>query len=95
MLTPDDVDMDKIRDSKWVHVSGFTMSTNQNSAEAVYKMVREVSADTKVCFDPNIRPEALSVEQIKELCGPVVKRANIIFPSKSEAMMFTGAATDD
>ena len=22
MLTPDDVDMDKIRDSKWVHVSG-------------------------------------------------------------------------
>ncbi len=95
MLTSDDVDMDKIRDSKWIHVSGFTMSTNQNSAEAVYKMVREVSAETKVCFDPNIRPEALSVEQIKELCGPVVKRADIIFPSKSEAMMFTGADTDD
>ena len=94
MLTPDDVDMDKIRD-KWVHVIGFTMSTNQNSADAVYKMVREVSKDTKVCFDPNIRPEALSVEQIKELCGPVVERADIIFPSKSEAMMFTGAATDD
>ena len=89
------VDMNKIRDAKWVHVSGFTMSTNQNSAEAVYKMVREVSEETKVCFDPNIRPEALSVEQIKALCQPVLERADIIFPSKGEAMMFTGAATDD
>ena len=95
MLTPDDVDMNKIRDAKWVHVSGFTMSTNQNSAEAVYKMVREVSEETKVCFDPNIRPEALSVEQIKALCQPVLEGADIIFPSKGAAMMFTGAATDD
>ncbi len=95
MLTPDDVDLDKIRDAKWVHVSGFTMSTNQNSADAVYKMVKGVSKETKVCFDPNIRPEALSVEQIKALCQPVLERADIIFPSKGEAMMFTGLPTDD
>lgn len=94
-LTPEDVDMEKVRSSKWVHVSGFTMSTNQNSADAVYKMVQGIPAETKVCFDPNIRPEALSVEEIKALCGPVVERADVILPSKSEAMMFTGAASDD
>ena len=30
ILTADDVDLDKIRDAKWLHVSGFTLSTNQN-----------------------------------------------------------------
>ena len=95
MLTPDDVDIEKLKGTKWIHVSGFTMSTNQASAEAVYKMVREMPSETKVCFDPNIRPEALSVEEIKRLCMSVLERADIIFPSKGEAMMFTGAATDD
>lgn len=95
MLTPEDVDMEKLKGAKWLHVSGFTMSTNQASAEAVYKMVREASPETKVCFDPNIRPEALSVEEIRRLCMPVLERADLILPSKSEAMMFTGAASDD
>ena len=95
MLTADDVDLDKIRDAKWIHVSGFTLSTNQNSAEAVYKMVKGVSKKTKICFDPNIRPEVLSVEQIRSLCYPVIQRADLIFPSKGEAMMFTGESTDN
>ena len=95
MLTPDDVDIEKLKGTKWVHITGFTMSTNQDSADAVYKLVRELPADTKISFDPNIRPEALSVEQIKELCGPVIERAGLIFPSKGEAMMFTDEADDD
>ena len=95
MLTPDDVDIEKLKRTKWVHITGFTMSTNKNSAEAVYKLVRELPEDTKISFDPNIRPEALSVEEIKALCGPVIERASIIFPSKSEAVMFTGEPDDD
>lgn len=95
MLTPDDVDIEKLKGTKWVHITGFTMSTNQNSADAVYKLVKELPEDTKISFDPNIRPEALSVEQIKALCGPVIERASIIFPSKSEAVMFTGEPNDD
>ena len=95
MLTPDDVYIEKLKGTKWVHITGFTMSTNQDSADAVYKLVRELPADTKISFDPNIRPEALSVEQIKELCGPVIERAGLIFPSKGEAMMFTDEADDD
>ena len=71
------------------------MSTNRDSAEAVYKLVRELPENVKISFDPNIRPEALSVEEIKKLCGPVIERAGLIFPSKGEAMMFTGAGTDD
>ena len=94
-LNPDDVDIEKLKDTKWMHITGFTMSTNQDSADAVYKLVKELPENVKISFDPNIRPEALSVEEIKKLCGPVIERASLIFPSKGEAVMFTGAATDD
>ncbi len=95
MLTPDDVDMENLKETKWVHITGFTMSTNQDSAQAVYKLIKELPEETQVSFDPNIRPEALSVEEIKKLCGPVIRRASVIFPSKGEAAMFTGAAGDE
>ena len=95
MLTPDDIPIGKLKGTKWVQISGFTMSVNQNSADAVYKLVKELPEDTKISFDPNIRPEALSVEEIKALCRPVVERASLIFPSKGEAAMFTGLPDDE
>lgn len=95
MLNVEDVDIEKLKGTKWVHITGFTMSTNEDSAKAVYKLVRELPKDTRISFDPNIRPEALSVEEIKKLCMPVIERARILFPSKGEAMMFTGAASDE
>lgn len=94
-LNPDDIDIEKLSGTKWVHVTGYTMSVNQDSADAVYKAVKELDDRTKFSFDPNIRPEALSVEEIKKLCGPVIERASVIFPSKTEAMMFTDAPSDD
>lgn len=91
----DDVNIEKLSGAKWVHLTGFTMSTNQDSVDAVYKMVKELPENVKISFDPNIRPESLSVEKIRELCGPVIERASIIFPSKGEAIMFNGTETDD
>jgi len=95
MLTIEDVDIEKLKGTKWVHITGFTMSVNQASVEAVYKLIRELPADTSISFDPNIRPEALSVEEIRKMCAPVIERASLIFPSKTEAMMFTGAKSDE
>lgn len=95
MLTAEDIDVDKLRGTKWLHITGFTMSVNQDSANAVYKLMKELPNDTKVSFDPNIRPEALSVDEIRELCKPVVERASVIFPSLTEAGMFTGEKDDE
>ncbi len=95
MMTRDDIDIEKLKGTKWVHITGFTMSINQDSTDAVYKLMCELPAATNISFDPNIRPEALSVEQIKVLCKPVIDRASLIFPSKTEAMMCTGASSDD
>jgi len=95
MMKPEDIDIEKLKGTKWVHITGFTMAINQDSAEAVYKLIRELPGDTKISFDPNIRPEALSVEEIKKLCKPVIGRASVIFPSKTEAAMFTDTDSDE
>jgi sugar/nucleoside kinase (ribokinase family) len=95
MMSPEDVDLEKLKGTRWMHITGFTMSIGKGSAEAVYKIIRELTPDTGISFDPNIRAEALGVEKIKELCRPVIERASLIFPSRSEAKMLTGASTDD
>ena len=95
MLTEEEVNIEKLKGTKWVHITGFTMSVNKDSAEAVYKLIRELPEDTKISFDPNIRPEALSVAEIKKLCGPVIERASLIFPSRTEAAMFADTRNDD
>lgn len=95
LMGTQDINIDKLKGTKWMHITGFTMSISESSAEAVRKLIKELPEDTKISFDPNIRPEQLSVEQIKELCKPVIERASIIFPSKNEAKMFTDLGTDD
>lgn len=95
IMNEGDVDILKLSDAAWIHITGFTMSMSDSSAQAVYKIIREIPDEVKISFDPNIRPEVLSVEEIKKLCAPVIERASVIFPSKSEAGMFTDAKDDE
>jgi sugar/nucleoside kinase (ribokinase family) len=90
-----DMHIEKITGAGWLHVTGFAMSVCPGAARAIHRMMEELPEDTKVCFDPNIRPEALGVEKTRELCKPVLDRASIVFPSKGEAMMFNDTDTDD
>lgn len=90
-----DVDMAKLQDTRWFHMTGYEMSLNEGYANACYKIVDQLPAGAQICFDPNIRPESLSVAQIIKLCAPVLEKASVVFPSKTEAMMFTGASSDD
>lgn len=95
MIDEKDVNMGKLQNTKWFHITGYEMSINEGYANASYKIVNELPEGARISFDPNIRPESMSVEEIIALCTPVLEKASVIFPSKSEAKMFTGAATDD
>jgi sugar/nucleoside kinase (ribokinase family) len=37
----------------------------------------------------------LSIDEIRQLCNPVLERANVVFPSIGEAVMLTGAKDDE
>ena len=81
--------------AKWVHYTGFTLESSESYREAVYRSLELLDPETKISFDPNIRPELYSADEIREMCRPIIERADIMMPSGEEAILFTKAATEE
>lgn len=93
-LFPEDVRPAYLSGARWLHLSGCNMAVSAGARDACYQAISCLPPGARLSFDPNIRPELLSAEQIRELCRPAIERANIIFPSVGEAALLTGAASD-
>jgi tagatose kinase len=94
-LAPEHVDAAYFANCKWLHVTGCNLAVTRSAREACYRALEYAPADAIVSFDANIRPELLTVEEIRALVEPVIARANVLLPSLGEAAMLTGAATDE
>ncbi|NLE44113.1 MAG: sugar kinase [Chloroflexi bacterium] len=94
-LAPDYVDPAYFGATRWLHLTGCNLAVCESAREACYQALAYLPAEAKVSFDPNIRPEVLSAEQIRALCDPVIERADVILPSLGEAAMLTGARNDE
>jgi tagatose kinase len=79
----------------WLHLTGSTLAINHTSRAAALRALEVLPPSARVSFDPNIRPEVLTVAEIRELCRPVLDRADVVLPSVGEAMMLTGASSDE
>ncbi|MGA2477986.1 MAG: sugar kinase [Spirochaetia bacterium] len=91
----DDIDDEYFQDVKWVHLTGFALSGSVCSREAVLKIIDIVPDSTLVSFDPNIRKEALGVEELRRVAAPVLERSSLVLPSINEAKEFMNAESDD
>ncbi len=89
------VDADYVRSARWLHITGCNLAASESARDACYAAVRLLPPSACLSFDANIRPELLTIDQIRGLVQPVVERANVILPSLSEAAMLTGLETDD
>lgn len=90
-LSPDDVEEEFIASAKFLHIMGSALSLSPSSRDACYKALRiAVEHGVKVSLDPNVRPELLSIEEIRRICKPVLDEAYVVLPSGEEAMMLTG-----
>lgn len=94
-LSPDFLNPDYFRQARWLHLTGCNLAVCETALEACYHAISCLPASALVSFDPNIRPEVLSIEEIRQLCEPVIDRADVILPSLGEARMLTGAEGDD
>jgi sugar/nucleoside kinase (ribokinase family) len=81
--------------ARWLHLTGCNLAVSDSGREAGYRALEVLPAGARVSFDPNIRPEILSVAEIRELVRPVLDRADVFLPSVGEAAMLTGAASDE
>jgi len=94
-LSSADVPPAYLAGTRWLHLTGCNLAITDSAREACYAALCAVPAHATVSFDPNIRPGALTMAEIRSLCAPAIARAGVILPSLSEAAMLTDAASDD
>jgi tagatose kinase len=94
-LAPDYLDPAYFARCRWLHITGCNLAVCESAREACYRAMTLLPPGATISFDPNIRPEVLSVEQVRAICRPVIGRADVILPSLTEAQMLTGASSDE
>ncbi|MFQ5835524.1 MAG: sugar kinase [bacterium] len=90
-ISGDQVDSDYLSKVKYLHLMGSSLSVNEECRKVCYKAVRMVKDwGGKISFDPNLRPELLGIEKIREISEPILSSSEIVLPSEEEAKMLTG-----
>jgi sugar/nucleoside kinase (ribokinase family) len=90
-LSPDDVDPEYLKGTKLLHLMGSALSVSDSSREACYKAMRAVkSGGGLISLDPNLRPELLGIDKVREIVSPVLEVCDIVLPSGEEASMLAG-----
>ena len=93
LLSPADVDPGYVGKAAFLHVTGSALSFSESARQACYGAVAASKrSGGQVSFDPNIRPELLGVERVREICAPVLEQCDLLLPSGEEATMLTGDA---
>jgi sugar/nucleoside kinase (ribokinase family) len=95
-LCPGDVDPAYVAGAQFLHVTGSALSIGEAARQACYEAIQICkAAGGRVSFDPNIRPELLGIEKVREICQPVLAQCDLLLPSGPEATMLTGDADQD
>jgi sugar/nucleoside kinase (ribokinase family) len=94
-LAPEHVRAEYLESASWLHLTGCNLAASPTAKEACYKAMELLPAGARVSFDANIRPELLTIDEIRGLVGPALERADVILPSLTEAAMLTGMDTDE
>jgi sugar/nucleoside kinase (ribokinase family) len=94
-LGPEHVQPEYFQSARWLHLTGCNLAASPSAKEACYRAMASLPPDARLSFDANIRPELLTIEQIRGLVEPVVQRADVILPSLTEAAMLTGLDGDE
>jgi sugar/nucleoside kinase (ribokinase family) len=80
----------------WLHLSGSTLALNEGCQEACWRAVELTkAAGGRVSFDPNLRPELLTVEAASAAFARFIEAADLLLPTASEAQALAGIADDD
>lgn len=87
-LGPSDLSDELLKQVKWIHLSGFAISISDSIVELHRQLVKKISKDVCVSFDPNYRKDIIGIEKYKKICTPVFERCNLFLPSYGEAGLF-------
>jgi 2-dehydro-3-deoxygluconokinase len=95
-ISAEDIDVEYIKSSKILHVTGITPALSASARDAVLKVVSIAKENgVIVSFDPNIRLKLWSLKEAKPVLLEIAKMADIIFPGISEGEMLLGLNNEE
>lgn len=81
---------------KWLHISGSFLVLSEASREICGRAVNLTrKAGGKISFDPNLRPELMSLIDSRKIFAPYLEIADVLLPTAEEARALSGIADDD
>jgi sugar/nucleoside kinase (ribokinase family) len=90
-ITAEDVDADYVSGAQFLHITGSALATSDGMRQACYRAVQLCkAAGGRISFDPNVRPELLGLDRLRQICAPVLETCDVLFPSGAEARFLTG-----
>lgn len=84
MITIEDIDLEFIRNCRFLHLTSFINKSSDSSFETQKKVIKETDAD--ISFDPGQLYSEKGLEKMKD----IIKRSRVIFPSEHEVTLLTG-----
>lgn len=91
-LTFEDLDLEYLKQTKMIHLTGITPLLSDNCLELVRKVMRFAKENNVlISFDPNIRHKLMiRREDAKEVLLDLCLQADILLPGLDEAKLLTG-----
>ena len=93
-LSPADVKEEVVRNTKFIHIMGCSITGSASMGNAIMQAVRLAKKhNVKISFDPNIRPELLK-GNIMNFYNEIINAADILLTGKTElASLFSDPET--
>ncbi len=89
-LTPDQVPVELIAESRALHTSGISQAISPTAAATVERAITAArEAGTLISYDPNLRPALWSIDQARDIIHGTVPQADIFLPSLEDAAALT------
>jgi fructokinase len=95
LIDADSVNSTLVYGCRYFHVMGTSLSSAGSIAavKQAIELVKEMGG--KVSFDPNIRPEILSLTAIREAIAFVLSKCDILLPSEADLRYFCGEMPEE
>ncbi len=90
------LDEEYLKSSRWLHISGNALCFGEETKKAVMRAV-DIACDNNIpiSFDPNLRLEIMSHEDIENLLSPVLLKTTMFLPSRGEMGAVTGISDEE
>jgi 2-dehydro-3-deoxygluconokinase len=95
-MRPQDLPLELLRETRFVHASGISMAISASAADAVLAAFEAArAAGAKVSFDSNLRPRLWPLARARALIGAAAAMADVFFTSVEDARALSGLQDPD